>query len=130
MLLFCWVDNRNRDGRPIPPIWGTTTVESLEVVCQCLSHRRQVAMNPVANPESSDLVLPLTPICYLVEETGVGISSLQPYLSRPRTPVHLNSQVHVSYFVLAYFPLLYFSRLKWMGILHGVQFLNGANAAS
>ena len=123
MLLLCRVDNRNRGGHPIPPGWGTTTVESLDMVYQCMSHRRQVAMNPVANPAQSDLVLPPTPICYLVEEMGVSISGLPPYLSRPLTLVHLDSQVHFSYFVSAYFPLLYFSRLKWMGILHGVQFL-------
>ena len=116
--------SRNRGGRPIPPVWGTITVESPEVVCQCLSHRRQVAMNPVADPKPSDLFFPLTPICYMVEETGVGVSGLQPYLSRPLTLVHLDSQVHFSYFILMYFLLLYFSRLKWMDILHSVQFLN------
>ena len=85
-------------------------------------------MNPVTDPKQPDVVLPPTPIGKLVEETGVGVFDRQPYLSEPQALVHRKSHVQLSYFVYVYSPLLYFSQLKWAGILHGVQFLNAGQS--
>ena len=105
MLLLCRVDSRYRGERPIPPVRRTSAVESPEVFCQCMSHRRLVVINLVADLKPADVVLPPMPIRSLVEEAGVGVSGRLPYPFRPLAPIYLESHVQFSYFVSAYSPL-------------------------